>query len=108
MNLDYLLENILDPSAIVASEYQVSILELKDGRVITGIIKSEVGGVLTMQMEKDLVRVPAGDVMERQKSPLSMMPEGLLAKLKDEEVRNLIAYLASPEQVPLPKGAQQH
>src|SRR5438105_7157785 len=29
MNLDYLLENILDPSALVPSEYQVSILELK-------------------------------------------------------------------------------
>jgi hypothetical protein len=32
-----------------------------------------------------------------------MMPEGLLAKLKDEEVRDLIAYLSSPNQVALPK-----
>jgi len=28
--------------------------------------------------------------------PMSMMPDGLLAKLKDEEVRDLIAYLMSP------------
>ncbi|HEV3080953.1 MAG TPA: PVC-type heme-binding CxxCH protein [Gemmataceae bacterium] len=107
MNLDYLLENILDPSALVPSEYQVSILELKDGRVITGIVKSEAGKVLTVQMEKDLVRVPASEVAERQKSPVSMMPEGLLGKLKEEEMRDLIAYLASPEQVPLPKGAER-
>ena len=33
------------------------------------------------------------------------MPEGLFAKLKDEEVRDLVAYLASPTQVPLPKDA---
>jgi hypothetical protein len=58
-------------------------------------------------MEKDVVRVPAADVAERHKSPLSMMPEGLLGKLKDDEVRDLIAYLASPEQVPLPKEAER-
>jgi hypothetical protein len=33
-----------------------------------------------------------------------MMPEGLLDKLTNAEVRDLIAYLAGPEQVPLPKN----
>src|SRR5262249_38853079 len=32
-NLDYLLENVLDPSAVVFSEYQVTVIETKDGRV---------------------------------------------------------------------------
>src|SRR5690606_33309383 len=32
---------------------------------------------------------------------ISMMPEGLLAGLKNEEVRDLIAYLGSPRQVPI-------
>jgi putative heme-binding domain-containing protein len=107
MNLDYLLENILDPSALVPSEYQVTVLVLKDGRVIAGIVKSDADKVLKVQTEKELLLVPAGDVEERQKSSQSMMPEGLLAKLKSEEVRDLIAYLRSPEQVPLPKGAGQ-
>ena len=39
MNLDYLLENMLDPSAIVAKDYQVTILATTSGRIITGIIK---------------------------------------------------------------------
>ena len=30
-----------------------------------------------------------------------MMPEGLLTPLSDAEVRDLIAYLRSPQQVPL-------
>jgi putative heme-binding domain-containing protein len=102
MNLDYLLENILDPSALVPSDYQVTVLVLKDGRVIAGIIKSETDKVLKVQTEKDLLLVPAGDVEERQKSSQSMMPEGLLAKLTNDEVRDLIAYLRSAEQVPLP------
>jgi hypothetical protein len=33
------------------------------------------------------------DIEERKKSPLSMMPEGLLTPLSDSEVRDLIAYL---------------
>ena len=35
-------------------------------------------------------------------SPASMMPEGLLDPLSAEEVRDLVAYLASKAQVPLP------
>ena len=52
-------------------------------------------------MEKDLVRVPVGDVMERQKSPLSMMPEGILDALPDSDIRDLIAYLRAKQQSPL-------
>jgi putative membrane-bound dehydrogenase-like protein len=101
-NLDYLLENILDPSAIIPADYQVTLLELNDGRLVSGIIKSQTDKVLTVQTPNELVRVPVGDVSEMTKSPLSMMPEGLLAKLKDQEVRDLIAYLGSPNQVSIP------
>ena len=34
-----------------------------------------------------------------------MMPEGLLAGLNDQEVRDLLYYLARPGQVPLPTSA---
>src|SRR5262249_20159128 len=40
-NLDYILENVLDPNAVVAREYQVTIVETKDGRILTGIIRQE-------------------------------------------------------------------
>jgi putative heme-binding domain-containing protein len=38
-NLDYLLQNIVDPSAVMAKEYQPLVVRLEDGRVITGIRK---------------------------------------------------------------------
>jgi putative membrane-bound dehydrogenase-like protein len=104
-NLDYLLENILDPSAVVASDYQVTVLHTKDGRVITGIIKQENDTVVTMQTQNESIPVPKTDIEERTKSPISMMPEGLLDKLTRAEVRDLIAYLSSPMQVPLPPKA---
>ena len=105
-NLDYVLENILDPSAVVPADYQVTILQTKDGRVITGIIKMETDKVVTVQTQNELLQLPRNEIDERQKSPLSMMPEGLLATLKDEEVRDLVAYLASAEQVALPKDGK--
>jgi putative membrane-bound dehydrogenase-like protein len=101
-NLDYVLENLLDPSAVVARDYQVTLLQTKDGRVITGIIKQETPQILTVQTQNEVLLVPQKEIEARAHSPVSMMPEGLLDKLKDEEVRDLIAYLASPSQVPLP------
>jgi putative membrane-bound dehydrogenase-like protein len=100
-NLDYLLENILDPSAIVAQDYQVTVVETKDGRVLTGIIKQENEKTVTVRTQNDSVIVPKDEIEARKRSPLSMMPDGLLAPLKSDEVRDLIAYLASPTQVPL-------
>src|SRR5262249_13177455 len=40
-NLDYLLENILDPSAIIPKEYAATLLTLTSGRQVTGIIRGE-------------------------------------------------------------------
>jgi hypothetical protein len=35
----------------------------------------------------------------------SLMPDGLLSKLSDDDVRDLVGYLTSPDQVPLPAAA---
>ena len=40
-NLDYLLENMLDPSAVIPKEYAVTLFELNSGRFVTGILKEE-------------------------------------------------------------------
>src|SRR5262249_42042245 len=101
----YVLENLLDPSAVVGRDYQVTLVQTRDGRLITGIVTQENDQVLTLQTQNETVRVPKNEIDERQKSPVSMMPEGLLDKLSNEEVRDLVAYLAGPGQVALPPGA---
>jgi putative heme-binding domain-containing protein len=103
-NLDYVLENVLDPSAIVFSEYQVTIVATTDGRVVQGIIKQETDKAITLQTQNEALVIPKDEIESRTKSPLSLMPEGLWDNLKNAEVRDLVAYLASPNQVPLPKG----
>ena len=102
-NVDYVLENLLDPSAIVGRAYRMSLVETADGRVITGIVKEETDSTLKMQTPTEALLLAKSDIEQRQESPLSMMPEGMLDKLHADEIRDLVAYLASEAQVSLPR-----
>src|SRR5262249_20154613 len=98
-NLDYVLSNIIDPSAVVAKDYQVTLIETKDGRVLNGIIKQENAAGVTLQTATETLVIPKGDIDTREIKPISLMPDGLLNNMNAEEVRDLIAYLASSKQV---------
>lgn len=101
-NLDYLLENLGDPSAAVSKDFQLHVIETTDGRVVTGMIAGDTDRALTVQTVNERLVIPRGEIAERTASPLSLMPEGVLDKLTFEQLRDLIAYLGSPAQVPLP------
>ena len=98
-NIDYILENILDPGAVVGRDYQMTVLALNDGRIINGLLKQETDSALTIQTINDKVVVPKTEIEERSLSTVSMMPERQLETLTKDEVRDMIAYLASPTQV---------
>ena len=102
-NLDYILENAIDPSSVVSKDYRMSTLVLDDGRVVTGLIQNETDSAYTVRTVNDVMVVAKSDVEQRSLSGLSLMPEGQLDQLTPNEVRDLIAYLASPSQVPLPR-----
>lgn len=102
-NLDYLLENLVDPSAAVSKDYQMEIIQTSSGRVVTGLIKSETSAAVTIQTPKEVVVVPTDEVEARRKANTSMMPDGLLKPLTFEQVRDLIGYLQNTQQVPIPQ-----
>jgi len=102
-NLDYILENALDPSAVVPREYQVSVIDLKNERRINGIVRTETAKSLTVVTANETIVVPKDEIDSRTVSKLSMMPEGIFEKMADQEVRDLVAYLRGKQQVPLPK-----
>lgn len=98
-NLDYLLSNIIDPSAVVGRDYQMQVVTTSDGRVLTGIVKAETDAVLTLQTSTSLLKLAKTDIEERTATNQSMMPEGLIQQFTFEEFRDLMSYLRSPEQV---------
>ena len=101
-NLNYLLENIADPSATVSKNFQMRIVLLEDGRVLNGVVLAQNEKTFTVQTATEQVVIQRDEVDLMQDSKLSMMPENLLNVLKDNQIRDLIGYLMSPTQVPLP------
>ncbi len=100
-DVSYVLANVVDPSAVIGKDYLLWVLKTRDKRVISGIIKKDDGNALTVQTESDLLTIPRNEITFQKQQPISMMPEGLLAGLKKDEVRDLIAYLGSARQVPV-------
>ena len=57
---------------------------------------------VTLITQNETLTLPRNEIQSLQQSELSMMPEGLLAPLTDQEARDLLYYLSRPGQVPLP------
>jgi putative heme-binding domain-containing protein len=100
-DLDYILENMVDPNAVIPNDYRGTTIELKDDRVLTGIVKKEDGNAITLATPNELAVLPRNEIQSVRQSEISMMPEGLLEALNEQEVRDLIYYLSRPGQVPL-------
>ena len=100
-NLDYLLENVIDPSAVIPKEYAATVIEMKDGRVLTGIVRAETSVALTVVTANDTLTLPRAEIEMTMPSKTSMMPDDLLAQLKQPEIQALVHYMKSPKQVPL-------
>jgi putative membrane-bound dehydrogenase-like protein len=93
-NVDYLLDNILDPNAVIGKDYQLNIFELGDGRVASGVIKEESPAGYRIAMPGGLEQtVTAAEIKKRTVSKMSTMPEGLIDALPAEQLQQLVAYL---------------
>ncbi|WP_459558007.1 PVC-type heme-binding CxxCH protein [Lacunimicrobium album] len=103
-NIDYLLENIVDPSAVVSKNYYASIIAMEDGRVINGLITNKNEQTVTIQTQTDKMTLPVEEIAEISTTTQSPMPDGLIKTLTEEQVRDLFAYLMHPQQVALPAG----
>jgi len=101
-NLDYLVENIVDPSAVVQADYRVSILLMEDGRILNGVIVSKNDRTLSLQTQTELLVIARDEIEEIKQTSQSPMPQGQLDPLSDAQIRDLFAYLRHPSQVELP------
>ena len=102
-NLEYLVQNLVDPNALVGKDYQMSVILTTEGRTLSGIVTEENEKTVTIQTQTDRVILSRDDIEEQKKQSISMMPEGMLDKLSEEEIANLFAYLQGDHQVALPE-----
>ena len=101
-SIDHWLDNVLDPNALIGQGYELHMIEKHDGSTVTGMLASENDSELVLRMVGVETKVMKKDVKANKPLGVSMMPEGLLSGLPDEEVRDLMIYLMSPAQVEKP------
>ena len=101
-DLDYLLLNIIDPSGDIPDSYRMTTIQTKDEQVLVGTVVEEDPQKIVLNMVGTKKIIGKNDVRSRTVSQVSMMPEGLLQVLKEEQVLNLFKYLQTQEQVSLP------
>ena len=95
-NLDYILSNILNPSEVIQDDYKMVVITTRDGRTYLGNITAENERQLTLRsVGQDALVLNKSDIQTREVSNASLMPEGLLETLTDQQVIDLIAYLRS-------------
>jgi putative membrane-bound dehydrogenase-like protein len=113
-DIEYLLVNVLDPNRVVGQPYYMRTVELKNGRVETGLLVAEDEQTITLKGENDVAKVIArkdieGKVLVQDKS---IMPEGLANNMTAQDFRDLVRYvMAHPfltsvaVSPPMPEGA---
>jgi putative heme-binding domain-containing protein len=94
-----LLDNTLNPSKEISDQYQAVEIDTLDGKKVVGRIVNLNGegmSVLTNMLDPNgTVNVRQSNIDTVKPSKLSMMPEGLLDTLTDDEAIDLMAYLLS-------------
>lgn len=94
MSTNALLESLLQPSRNVAPQFECFMLSTGDGQTRTVFQLAERGGNHTyIGLDGKTFEVKIEDILKRERLPVSIMPEGLVNRLTDGEVRDLMAYL---------------
>jgi putative heme-binding domain-containing protein len=97
-DLETMLLNIVNPSAEIREGYPTSIIATTDGRILNGVVLEQDKNVVILRGDDGKELAIARDEIEAIKaSPKSVMPEGLLSNLGNQEVRDLFAYLRSTQ-----------
>lgn len=94
MGTDALLRAILTPNAAMEAGYRTFRVELKDGDVLDGFLVSENNDAIVLrQPNSQDRRIPQDEIRRAQFTKISMMPEGLLDSLPENDATDLLAYL---------------
>lgn len=97
-NTTYLMSNILNPSGDVQDDYKLVVVTTQDGRTYSGNIIGENDRNITLRVVGQApININKSQIRTRDVSEKSLMPEGLLKNLNDQEVLDLIGYLKKLE-----------
>ncbi len=91
----YIVENILDPNAVIGRDFQARVVLTSDGQVVTGLVEAETDSSITIRTLNSSVTIAKNGIEETRISENSFMPEGILNSSNNREKIELLKYLMS-------------
>jgi putative membrane-bound dehydrogenase-like protein len=89
-----LLENVVNPNAVIRREYTSYIVLTVSGRTIAGMLAEENPAAVTLlDAQNRRIKIPRDEIDDIYPSETSLMPERLLDPLSPQELRDLFRYL---------------
>ena len=89
----YIIENIVDPNAVIGADFQMWVIVTDDGRTVSGLVEESTETAVTIQAKDEKIVVPRAEIDEMMEVDQSLMPERMLDTLNDRQVIELIKYL---------------
>ena len=97
-DLDNMLLNVVNPSAEIREGYENYLVATKDGRTLSGFLADKDDRVIVIRgLDGQNTALPRDQIAEMKSAGMSLMPEGLLDGLNEQQVRDLFAYLRSTQ-----------
>jgi putative heme-binding domain-containing protein len=97
-DLDTMLLNIVNPNAEIREGYETYLVTTRDGRMLSGFLADKDPRVVVLRgLDGVNQTLPLDQIAEMKSAGLSLMPEGLLNSLKEQQLRDLFAYLRSAQ-----------
>jgi len=96
MTPESLLESLLKPSSSIKQGYETVLITTKDEALVAGLLQRKTGdSVLIRDTTGKVTAIPNNNVKKIDVSPVSLMPPGLTASLRRDEMMDLLKYLTS-------------
>jgi putative heme-binding domain-containing protein len=96
-----MLLNVVNPSAEIREGFENYVVRTLDGRTLTGFIADQDANVVVIRgADGQNLTVPRDNIEDMRATRQSVMPEGQLKALTDQQIRDLFAYLRSTQPLP--------
>jgi putative heme-binding domain-containing protein len=94
LSREALYESVLVPSAAISHSYETYTALMEDGRSITGLLISQSPDQVVIRGADSIdVMLPAGQVEELVKQPVSLMPADLATTLSADELVDVVSWM---------------
>ncbi len=97
--LEYLMETLVDPDKSISDQYQATVFEMSDGKLVVGRVANLSNDELMVQTDMiapgKLTRLKRSDIDGMRPSTTSPMPSGLLDSFTESDILDLMAWLRS-------------